>query len=163
MTRASPHFRHMVELIRLVETFECATLPSEEWDHPSHLAVAAWYLIHFDECAATDRMITGIRRYNRANAIAASPAGGYHETLTLFWLALVRDCLAANPAERVLDRVNGVLRTYGHRRRLHLEFYSRTRIMSARARSGWVPPDLQPLPSRPPCAERRRHRPQDLD
>lgn len=142
--RSKP-FRSVSELIQLVERFESGTLPREEWNHRAYLAVAVWYFAHLEECEATERMICGIRRYNRAQRIRATPTGGYHETITLFWLAVARAFLAARPGQGVLQQVNGFLRTYWRRRNLFLEYYSRERIMSWSARTGWVEPDLKPL------------------
>lgn len=140
-------FRDISELVRLVDRFESCNLPMEQWNHRAHLAVCAWYLIHFSESQATERMISGIRRYNRANRIRVTPTGGYHETMTLFWLAVVSAYMSRNKARRVLTRVNGLVSEYGNRRRLHAEYYSERRLWSEQARNCWVAPDLKPLPA----------------
>ena len=139
-------FRHASELIRLLDRFERGTLPVSQWNHRAHLAVAAWYLITFDETEATDRMISGIRRYNRVHGIRMTRSGGYHETLTLFWLAITRDFLTRCPRGSRLTRVNGFIQEYGNRGELHLEYYTRERVMSWKARNRWIAPDLAPLP-----------------
>lgn len=141
-------FRSLAELVDLIERFERTNLPREQWNHRAHLAVALWYFMHLDECAATDRVITGIRRYNRAQGIKMTPSGGYHETLTLFWLALAKEFLCSHPDGDALKRVNKFVRAFGNRGRLFLEYYSAQRIMSWSARCHWMEPDLQPLAAR---------------
>jgi hypothetical protein len=128
-----------------LRNFDACAIPLEQWNHRAHLTVA--YLL-LRECPleeATRRMREGVMRYNAANGIEQTPAGGYHETLTVAWM-------------RIMD---SVMRTYGHEddaerflaQHPHLLskvmlrlFYSRQRIMSHQARHGWVEPDLAPLP-----------------
>lgn len=130
----------------LVRRFEETTLPRTAWDHRAHLTVAAWYLLHHPEGVATERIISGIQRYNHAHGIETTPTSGYHETMTLFWIAMVRKTLGALTAETsVASRILAVLDTLGARRDAFLEYYSKDRIMSVLARRRWVEPDLRPL------------------
>ena len=139
-------FRTRAEVLALVEAFETARLPRESWDHRAHLCVALWYLHHHPEQEATRRMICGIQRYNHAQGIRRTPTGGYHETLTVFWLAAVRTFLRAQPRSAgVLDLANALIDGLGQRRALPLEFYSEARLWSREARWHWVEPDLKPL------------------
>lgn len=148
----TPVFITMDEITRLIEAFEDGTLSRTEWTHEAHLAVAAWYLSRYSECNATERVITGIQRYNHVHRIRTTPTGGYHETLTLFWLAMVQRCLAAlEPSTPLSERIKAVLDTYGTREGLPFEYYTRDRIMSLRARQTWVEPDRRPLESNPGC------------
>ena len=161
-----PPFQSHSELKRLVEQFEDCSLPRSKWNHEAHLAVAIWYLYHLDEAEASDRMIRGIRRYNRASRVNGAPRGvGYHETITLFWLALGRRYLASSRAETGLTRCAlGFISLYSRRKDLVFRHYSRERLFSPMARRTWVEPDLMPLfgsdlsegPTHPPdsCASR---------
>ena len=67
------------ELESLVRRFEDCTLPREAWTHRAHLSVAVWYLFHFSRAEATERIRTGIQRYNASQGNST----GYHETITL--------------------------------------------------------------------------------
>ena len=96
--QVATRFRTYGELADLVHAFEKTTLPQSKWHHPAHLAVAAWYLVHHDEQEAVRRMTCGIQRYNHAVGISPSPRGGYHETLTIFWLTVVRAYQSARAA-----------------------------------------------------------------
>lgn len=136
-------FQSTSEVRELVAGFENGTLPRAEWNHRAHLTVALWFMMHLEEHQASDRMITGIRRYNRVHRIRQTASGGYHETLTLFWLAVARAFLAGSQGS-IVENVNEFLHAYGARKDLVFDYYSRERIFSWRARHFWVAPDRKP-------------------
>ena len=138
-------FRTTEEILALVRRFEDCTLPREEWTHAAHLTVALWHLLQFDWPEAVARVRRGIKRYNAAHGIVTTPTGGYHETLTLFWLRVVRAFLEAERNEaRPLVRLANEL-TATHDRGLPLTHYTRERLFSPEARASWVEPDLKTL------------------
>jgi hypothetical protein len=138
-------FRSTVEILELVRRFEDCTLPREEWTHAAHLTVALWHLLQYDWPEATARVRRGIRRYNAAQGILTTPTGGYHETLTLFWLRAVRAFLeeGRNEARPLVRLANELIASAG--RSLPLEHYTRELLFSPEARASWVEPDLKPL------------------
>jgi hypothetical protein len=138
-------FRTTEEILALVRRFEDCTLPREEWTHSAHLTVALWHLLQFDWPEAVARVRRGIKRYNAAHGIVTTPTGGYHETLTLFWLRTVRAFLEAerNEARALVHLANELIISAD--RGLPLTHYTRERLFSPEARAGWVEPDLQPL------------------
>lgn len=138
-------FRTGEEMFELLRRFEDCTLPREEWTHAAHLTVALWHLLQFDWPEAVARVRHGIKRYNAAHGIRATPTGGYHETLTLFWLRAVRAFLEAerNEARALVHLANELAVTAD--KSLPLKHYTRERLFSPEARAGWVEPDLKPL------------------
>ena len=138
-------FRTTEEILALVRRFEDCTLPREGWTHAAHLTVALWHLLQFDWPEASARVRAGIKRYNAAHGIRATPTGGYHETLTLFWLRAVRAFLEAerNEARALVHLANELAATYD--KSLPLSYYTRERLFSPEARARWVEPDLKPL------------------
>ena len=139
-------FRTGEEMFELLRRFEDCTLPRAEWTHAAHLTVALWHLLQFDWPEACARVREGIKRYNAAHGIVETPTGGYHETLTLFWLRTVRAYLEAERNEgRALVHLANELAANAHRG-LPLEHYTRERLFSPDARAHWVEPDLKPLP-----------------
>jgi len=125
----------------LVESFESCAVPPAEFDHGAHLAVALWYLSRLPYEAATARMRAGLRRYTRHNNAQAN----YNETLTLFWLKLVRRFLdRADAARSLAERADELLTTYNGSK-LAFEYYSRELIQTPEAKAFWVEPDLKPL------------------
>ena len=145
LTLDATKFRTTEEILALVRRFEDCTLPREEWTHAAHLTVALWHLLQFDWPEAVARVRRGIKRYNAAHGIRTTPTGGYHETLTLFWLRTVRAFLEAERNEaRALVRLANEL-TASADKSLPLEHYTRERLFSPEARANWVEPDLKPL------------------
>ena len=138
-------FRTSEEMFELLRRFEDCTLPREEWTHAAHLTVALWHLLQFDWPEAVARVRRGIKRYNAAHGIVETPTGGYHETLTLFWLRTVRAFLDTerNEARALVHLANELAAT--HDKGLPFSFYTRERLFSPEARAGWVEPDLRPL------------------
>lgn len=129
------------EIEELVESFESCAVPPAEFDHGAHLAVALWYLSRMTPAEATERMRAGLHRYTTHNNAQAN----YNETLTLFWLKLVRHFLAQTDAALPLaERANELLAAYSDSK-LAFEYYSRELIQTPEAKASWIEPDLKPL------------------
>jgi hypothetical protein len=135
------------EVVRLVARFEDGTLPKAEWTHRAHLAVALWYAsrLPFEEALAVVR--EGIRKVNAAHGVATTPTGGYHETITRFYMMVICHYVAEEAGEAGSNwaaRVHRVLARYGARD-LPLRHYTKDLLMSPEARFGWVEPDVRPI------------------
>lgn len=139
-------FRSAAEVLSLVRGFEFCTLSRAEWTHRAHLTVALWYCLRHPFAEATGLVRDGIRKYNAAHGIVQTPTGGYHETMTLFWLRIVRKYLAEVPDAHcsLAALANGLIERYGDKG-LPFEYYTRELIFSAEARAAWVEPDLKEL------------------
>jgi hypothetical protein len=142
-----PHFCHSDQVVRLVARFEDGTLPKPEWTHQAHLAVGLWYAsrLPFEDALVVVR--EGIRRINAAHGVATTPTGGYHETITRFYMMVICGYVAEEAGEAGTDwaaRANRLLARYGSRD-LPLRHYTKDLLMSAEARFGWVEPDLRPI------------------
>ena len=133
------------EIKKVVEAFERRTLPRAQWTHAAHLTIAFWYLVCYPLPEAAEKIRAGIQRYNEAQGIKQTKDGGYHETITLFWIRLVRHYLTTATLEgHLVVLLNEMLRRYG--RQLPFEYYSRDRLLSWEARQHWLEPDLKALP-----------------
>jgi hypothetical protein len=142
---ATETFTSTDEVRALVASFEAGTLSKEGFTHRAHLTVALWYLVWYGPDAATDRVREAILRFNAVHGTVSRPGGGYHETITRFYMWAVRRHLRAAPLDGSLaDLANDVAAALADRA-LPLNYYSRERLMSDDARVGWVEPDLQPL------------------
>jgi hypothetical protein len=129
------------EIEALVRAFEGCTLPKAEWTHREHLTVALWYLRHQARGEATGRITEGIRRYNLSHGNAT----GYHETITLAWIAVIARFLAEHDLGQPLSSLVGALLEKCGDKGYLLRFYSEDLLMSDEARRGWVPPHLRPI------------------
>ncbi len=124
-------------LREVVSKFEGCEFAVEEFTHARHLTVAAWYLCRFSPEEALTRMRTGLVRFT-----AHHGKQGYHETITRFWIMLIRDFLGQLPEGlTIAERVNAMVESFPGKETL-FEYYTRERVMSEVARREWVEPDL---------------------
>ena len=80
----------------------------------------------------------GIRRYNERQE---NPSG-YHETITLAWVAVIDRFLGGRDRGVPVSVLAGELMAECGDSDYLLRFYTRGRLFSDEARTGWVPPDL---------------------
>jgi hypothetical protein len=134
------------EIVELVKAFESAVLPKTEWTHAAHLSVALWYCRHNGFYKALEKMRLGIQLLNSAHGVPTTPTGGYHETLTIFWMQLVWNFLQENSGNdySLLILTNKLVTTFCESE-LPLKFYSRERLFSVGARTNFIEPDLIPI------------------
>jgi len=144
-TREKAAYRTPGEIDGLVRAFEDCSLPRARWTHRAHLTVALWYLFHQSGEEATSSIRNGIKRYNASQGIAMTPEGGYHETITLFWIYVVGKLVMLDGANlSLLELANKMVERFDNTR-LPFDYYSRDRLLSWQARTSWVEPDLKPL------------------
>ena len=142
----SPIDTSEARITALVAAFTTQQLPKTQWTHESHLLVGLWFVCH--DPAPLDCLRAGIQRLNAAHSVATTPTGGYHETLTRFYVwalkQYVDECRQRlGPEVSVGELAAGVLQKVT--RELPLLYYSTDRLYSVAARYGWVEPDLRPL------------------
>lgn len=89
----------MDDIADLVRRFEDQSWPLEDWHHRQHLIVATWYLTTLPFEEASRRIREGIQAYNARHGIAQTPQGGYHETLTVALIRLIRREIAAGGSD----------------------------------------------------------------
>ncbi len=77
-----------------IEAFETGKLDPEAFDHEAHVYVAWLLLGQGDLPEATGRFTSGLRRLTRQWGVEDK----YHETITVFFMALIAERLAARPA-----------------------------------------------------------------
>ena len=135
-------FATVEELERFIREFEEHRLPNDQWTHQAHLAVGLWYLTHHPPGEALDIVRERIRSYNEAVGTANTDHGGYHETLTRFFLNGIADHLRAHPAESLLNSLALLLQSPLSATDWPLLFYSPERLFSAAARRDWLEPDV---------------------
>jgi hypothetical protein len=138
-------FASVADLEALVSGFEDCTLPKARWTHRAHLAVGLVYCDRMPAPVALALLRERIRRYNVASGGENTGTAGYHETITRFYLYIVRRFIAEDGEEGTLaERANRLYQRYGARD-LPGRYYSEARLFSLEARASWVGPDLRPL------------------
>jgi hypothetical protein len=86
-------------------------------------------------------MRSGVVRHNEAVGTANTDSGGYHETLTCFWMAAIADHLEARRPETTLDAIRAAVMRFGEDRDLPRRHYTFDVVRDVRARREWVAPD----------------------
>jgi hypothetical protein len=76
-----------------IQAFEATTLPVSQFDHAAHVRVGWWYLRECPLGEAIDRFRSSLRAF----ADAAGATGKYHETVTVAWMLLIAERVAASP------------------------------------------------------------------
>jgi len=145
LTFEATTYRTIEEVFEVLRGFADRQLPRERWTHDAHLTVALWHLLQYDWPEAVERVREGIKAYNAAHGVRQTPTGGYHETLTIFWMRAVRAFLETgrNEGRSLVALANSLAASADSG--LPLRHYSRELLFSAEARTTWVEPDLLPL------------------
>jgi len=139
-------YQAIEDLRALADALLDRSLPKAHWTHEAHLAATLYLLAARTDLDLDAQMPAIIRTYNEAVGTANTDEGGYHETLTRFYLALLRAVLAAAPAGAPLfDTWRRLATSPMAERAFPLRFYSRERLFSVAARRAWVEPDLAVL------------------
>jgi hypothetical protein len=134
------YFESESDVVRTINEVESGAI-SDRWDHHARLVVTMWYLLMYDEAAATARLVS------RTRAIARQQQGRYNETATVFWIAIARVfLLSSGSCTDRLHTLNRFLGCYCERETLIYEYYRPHTLQSWEARVRWVDPDLKPLP-----------------
>ncbi len=134
------------DLPPVVDAFERQTLPFVHWTHRAHLEVGLWYSLNHDWAEALLQMRNGIISYNQIVGTENSSSGGYHETLTQFWLKIIHQFLEKQSGNFPFDQIcDAFWLSRESNKELPLEYYSRERLFSVRARAEWVEPDLKDI------------------
>ena len=128
------------EILNLLESFETGTIARENWGHPEHLTVALCYLSRHDLEMATEKMRRGIFNLLRSFKVDLTKEMPYHETLTVFWMRTVADFNASKNGTSLVDTANELVTNFD--KNYPLRFYSRERLFSDEARTGFVEPEL---------------------
>jgi hypothetical protein len=121
----------------LIAAFESTTLPAEQFSHAIHVRVAWWYLKHSSLPAALGRFVTALQRFAAANGATRK----YHETITVAYMLVIAERLAARPEASwdAFAAANPDLLV--SKPSVLARYYSDERLMSDRARTTFVMPD----------------------
>ena len=123
-----------------LDAFE-GSLPATEWTHQAHIAAATVYLNRYGDSVLSHTR-AAIRNYLLARG---RPSGAYHETLTIFWLALVAEAIQQQGSVSLHDAVYRNCIAFGAQSKLHELYYGFDVFKSPEAHARWIPPDLRPL------------------
>ena len=135
------YFKDDEEIIDLVRRFESCEINPADFRHYQHLTVALWYVMQFPYDLASEKIRAGIKQL-----AAAYGKSGYHETITLFWLMVVRDFASARSSGETVCEVANRLVASCTDKDLIKSYYSGELLATVEAKERWVAPDLKSLP-----------------
>jgi protein O-GlcNAc transferase len=135
----------VTETERIARAMVDRSLPKAHWTHEAHLRVGLWHALHHPDETALTLVRDRIRAYNEATGVANTATSGYHETITCFYMKLIRGFLNSVDSRIPVDLLAARLIAEWGAHDLPMRHYSRDRLFSPQARFTWVPPDLQPL------------------
>ena len=84
-----------LEALHITEGLETATLPKQQWTHRAHVLAAVTLVRRHGAADALARLRLAIPRYNEATGVANTDTGGYHDTITVFYVWAVDRLVAA--------------------------------------------------------------------
>jgi hypothetical protein len=124
-----------------VTAFEECRIAGDSFHHADHVRLAWLYLREFGASGAQEKMLDGIRKMAAHNGALQK----FHYTTTVAWLRVVA---AAQKADAVpVSFEEWIVKHPALVDKKHLQtHYTKERLESEEARSGWVEPDLRPLP-----------------
>ena len=144
--RAHAPFADGAAVEDIVKGFLDRTLVKPRWTHHAHIVVAIWHIRRFGAERSLELLRDRIWSYNLSVGTQNTDSGGYHETITRFFVWQVARYLATAPAEAsFIALVNDLAARPEGAKDWPLTYWSRDRLMSVAARRGWVEPDLRPL------------------
>ncbi len=120
----------------------------KRWTHQAHLVVGYWYLSRLPVHDAICYLRSGIITLNESMGGVNSPAEGYHETLTLFWVKVIAYFHTHKQPSRpnsFFSNCQSFLESPLANVTLPFQFYSRDHLFSTKARAVWVDPDIKPI------------------
>jgi hypothetical protein len=130
------------DVLDLVNAFESATIPRDEWKHREHLVVALYYVSHYDVDTAIDKMRSGILNLLANDfKVDLKTEMPYHETITVFWIKTVRAFHVASNDKQIGEKIDEMVERFD--KDYLLRFYSHEYLFSNEARARFVEPDTQ--------------------
>jgi hypothetical protein len=140
-------YTHEADITQIVFAFQQRTLPLEAWTHNAHLTVALWHVREYGALASVCLLRGNIIAYNIAVGTPNTTQRGYHETLTLFWIAIIDMWLvefrAMQPHADLTMLCNTFLTSEYALRELPLRYYEQEELFSVYARAMWLLPTLK--------------------
>jgi hypothetical protein len=133
----------------IIAEFRSGAMTRERFNHRAHLCVGLYHLSRpwlDDEGTAAQRVRDAILAFNDRVGAVQTETSGYHETITLFYVRIIRYFLSTrHPTEEFNALADTLLEQWGDPK-LPLQYWSKERLMSWDARLAWVDPDLKKLP-----------------
>ena len=129
----------------LLQAFESCRLTPTDFRHREHLRMAYLYLMRYPFEEAHAYFEAGVQRLL---AHLGAPASHYHPTITRAWFLAVHHFLQRKGAKETFEQFLAAPCTASRLldQQIMLTHHSAERLFSATARTGFIEPDLDPIP-----------------
>jgi hypothetical protein len=124
-----------------LKLFHEGALTGDEFRHRGHLRLAWLVLSRHPRDEAEQIVANEIRQF----AVANGASNRYHDTLTRFWVRLLSHAMEHAPEARTIDELLSMFPLLLDKSLPYRHWRGET-FNSDPARTGWVEPDLSPLP-----------------
>lgn len=140
MTGHSPRlFATSDEIRRLGQGLIARTLSPADWTHEAHLGATLYLVVERPDLDLDAELPGLIRRFNVSVGGRNTDTEGYHHTITLTYLAAIREHACETEGQDLCARANALLLSERGRRDWPLRFYSEALLFSSEARLSFVP------------------------
>ena len=112
------------------------TLPKVEWTHEAHVLVCISLVRRHGDIDALHVLRSAIPAYNEATGVANTATGGYHDTITAYYVWAVQRLVADG------EDTASILAHRTTSRTALFEYWDRDSLMSPLARRGWLEPTV---------------------
>ncbi len=118
----------------IADAMTACRLPKSEWTHEAHVQAGLSLVLRMGPRQALATLREAIPRYNVSTNTPNTDTGGYHDTLTVYYVWAIDELLrqGVSPEDVVAQPL--VSRTAA------LEFWNRNELFSVEARRRWMAP-----------------------
>ena len=140
-------FASEAEIVRLGEGLLNCCLVRADWTHEAHFASVLYLAMRHRDILLERELPDLIRQLNVSFGGENTDTAGYHETLTQFYIGVVRDFVSRwHGKPELLSMCNALVSSPAAHRDYPLSYWSREQLFSPTARRSWISPDLKRLP-----------------
>ena len=127
----------------IADAMTACRLPKSEWTHEAHVQAGLSLVLRMGASQALATLREAIPRYNVSTNTPNTDTGGYHDTLTVYYVWAIDELLRDGISPENIVSQQLVSRTAA------LDFWSRDELFSVEARRHWVAPTQGTGPRRP--------------
>ena len=122
----------------VADAMTACRLPKSEWTHEAHVKAGLSLVLRLGAAKALATLRGAIPRYNDSTNTPNTDTGGYHDTLTVYYVWAIDELLRQGISpEHIVDN-DLVSRTAA------LQYWSRDELFSVEARRHWLAPTKEP-------------------
>lgn len=142
----TPAMNSVVAADAIADAMTACRLPKSEWTHEAHVQAGLSLVLRLGAKQALATLREAIPRYNVSTNTPNTDTGGYHDTLTVYYVWAINELLRDGISPENIVTHPLVSRTAA------LDFWNRDDLFSVDARRHWVAPPTshgEKIPSEP--------------